>query len=377
MGRSALRLTIGEADLKYLKGLVAAHNTPQQTVLRCRIALLAAEARTANEIASLLGIARATVIRWRSRFSLLGVPGLLHIQAGRGRKPTYSPEQVHEVVTKTATTRPAGSTHWSTRTMGKESGMSPATIGRIWNEHGLKPHLVTTFKVSNDKNFEAKLTDVVGLYLNPPEKAIVLCIDEKSQIQALDRTQPGLPLKKGRSGTMTHDYKRNGTSSLFAALDVLTGKVTGICQSRHRHQEFIKFLNHIDGQYAEGHDLHVILDNYGTHKHPKVLAWLKRHPRFHFHFIPTSSSWLNLVERWFREITERAIRRGVFQSVNALIKAIDDFMEAWNGDPVPFKWTAQAQPIIEKVKRARAALPELPPLISKKRKRLAISKAVH
>ena len=377
MGRHAIQLMIGDADLKQLQTLVSAHSTPQQTVVRCRIALLAAERRSAEEIAAILGIARATVIRWRSRFMEYGIAGLLHIQPGRGRKPTYSPEQVHEVVTKTATTRPPGSTHWSTRTMGKAIGMSSTTVGRIWSEHGLKPHLVTTFKVSNDKNFEAKLTDVVGLYLNPPEKAIVLCIDEKSQIQALDRTQPGLPLKKGRSGTMTHDYKRNGTSSLFAALEVLTGKVTGICQSRHRHQEFIRFLNHVDGQYAEDLDLHVILDNYGTHKHPKVLAWLKRHPRFHFHFIPTSSSWLNLVERWFREITEKAIRRGVFQSVKALVKAIEDFMEAWNGDPVPFKWTAQAQPIIEKVKRARTALPESPPRKPRKRKGLAISKAVH
>jgi transposase len=361
-----------EADFKELTKLVSAHNTPQQTVTRCRVALMARKGLRGEDIAQALGISRSMVVRWQQRYRNWGVEGLLYIQPGRGRRPTYTPEQIHEVVTKTSTTRPEGMTHWSTRTMAKAVGMSSETVRRIWQEHGLKPHLVNTFKVSNDKNFEKKLTDVVGLYLNPPEKALVICVDEKSQIQALDRTQPGLPLKKGRSGTMTHDYKRNGTSSLFAALDVLTGSVTGICQSRHRHQEFIRFLNHIDAQYTGDEDLHVILDNYGTHKHPKVLSWLKRHPRFHFHFIQTSSSWLNLVERWFREITEKAIRRGVFPSVKSLENAIGEFMKTWNGDPKPFKWTAQAQPIIEKVKRARAVLPPSPPRKARRKKRIAI-----
>jgi transposase len=322
MARPATRLTVSDADFKKLQSLIAAHSTPQQTVLRCRIVLMSTDGAIGENIAASLGISRAMVMRWQARYETLGVSGLQHIQPGRGRKPGFSQEQIHEVVTKTATTLPEGSTHWSTRTMAKATGMSSATIGRIWHEHGLKPHQVKTFKVSNDKKFEEKLTDVVGLYLNPPEKAIALCVDEKSQIQALDRTQPGLPLKKGRCGTMTHDYKRNGTTSLFAALEVLTGRVTGICQSRHRHQEFIRFLNHIDELYEGDHELHVIMDNYGTHKQPKVVAWLKRHPRFHFHFIPTSSSWLNLVERWFREITEKAIRRGVFHSVPDLVKAI-------------------------------------------------------
>jgi len=375
MARPAKCLTVSEEDLKELQALIKAHNTSQQVALRCRIVIMSRESATGDEIAASLGISRAMVMRWQTRYTEVGFSGLQHIKPGRGRKPSISQARVHEIVTKTATTVPEGSTHWSTRSMAKATGLSSTTIGRIWQEHGLKPHQVKTFKVSNDKRFKEKLTDVVGLYLNPPDKAIVLCVDEKSQIQALDRTQPGLPMKKGRCGTMTHDYKRNGTTSLFAALEVLTGKVTGICQNRHRHQEFIKFLNHIDGQYADGHDLHIIMDNYATHKQPKVVAWLKRHPRFHFHFIPTSSSWLNLVERWFREITENAIRRGVFQSVPDLVKAIDAYLDAWNGDPVPFKWTATAEGIIEKVDRAREKLPK--PAPRKPVKSNAIKKAVH
>lgn len=367
MARPTTILTVSDEDRNELQKLIKAHTTPQQTALRCQIVLLSMQGRKGEDIAATLGSSRAMVLRWQARYKALGLPGLLCIQPGRGRKPRYTQEQVHDVVTKTATTRPNGSTHWSTRTMAKATGISHATIGRIWYEHGLKPHQVRTFKISNDKRFEEKLADVVGLYLNPPEKAIVLCVDEKSQIQALDRTQPGLPLKKGRCGTMTHDYKRNGTSTLFASLAVLTGKVTGICLNQHRHQEFIRFLNIIVRQYDDDLELHIIMDNYATHKHPKVVAWLKRHPRVHFHFTPTSSSWLNLVERWFREITEKAIRRGVFHSVPDLIKAIDAFMEAWNGDPVPFKWTATAETIIEKVNRARRALPPAPTPKTKKK----------
>ncbi len=367
MARPPTLLTVSEDDLGELQKLIKAHNTPQRIALRCQIVLQSKQGKKGEDIAAALGTTRAMVLRWQARYKAFGLVGLLSIKPGRGRKPLYSQERIHEIVTKTSTTKPEGSTHWSTRTMAKATGISHATIGRIWNDHGLKPHQVRTFKISNDKNFNTKLSDVVGLYLNPPEKAIVLCVDEKSQIQALDRTQPGLPMKKGRCGTMTHDYKRNGTSSLFASLEVLTGKVTGICQNQHRHQEFIKFLNVIIKQYDDDRAIHIIMDNYATHKHPKVVAWLKRNPRVQFHFTPTSSSWLNLVERWFREITEKAIRRGVFYSVPDLVKAIHAFMDAWNGDPVPFKWTATAEKILEKVERARAALPPEPPRKRKKK----------
>lgn len=240
--------------------------------------------------------------------------------------------------------------------MAKAQGVSPATVQRVWSARGLKPHLVKTFKLSNDKHFEEKLVDVVGLYLNPPEKAVVLCMDEKTSVQALDRTQPSLPMKKGRAGTMTHDYKRNGTTTLFAALNVLTGAVTGQCMAKHRHQEFLKFLRKIDREVPKGLAVHMILDNYATHKHPNVKAWLAKHPRFHLHFIPTSSSWLNMVERWFREITDKAIRRGVFASVPDLIAAIEDYLKANNDDPKPFVWTATAEQILEKVRRGRVIL---------------------
>ena len=243
--------------------------------------------------------------------------------------------------------------------MAKCQGLSEATIRRIWKQHNLKPHLLKTFKLSRDKHFIEKLTDVVGLYLNPPDKSLVFCVDEKSQIQALDRTQPGLPMKKGRCGTMTHDYKRNGTTTLFAALSMLDGKVIGDCMPRHRHQEFIRFLKKMDNEIAAGSDLHLIVDNYGTYKHPRVNAWLKRHPRFHLHFIPTSSSWLNLVERWFREITDKRIRRGVFKSVPALIDAINEYIANHNQCPQIFVWTAPVEQILSKVSKSKEALDAL------------------
>ena len=252
--------------------------------------------------------------------------------------------------------KPAGETHWSCRSMAKAHGVSPATVQRIWSARGLKPHQVKTFKLSNDPRFEEKLVDVVGLYLNPPEHAIVLCMDEKSQIQALDRTQPSLPIKPGRAGTMTHDYKRNGTTTLFAALDVLTGSVIGQCLPRHRHVEFLKFLRTIDREVPKGLEIHLILDNYSTHNHANVKAWLAKHPRFHLHFTPTSSSWLNLVERWFGKLTDKAIRRGVFHSVPELIAAIEAYLEANNDNPQPFLWTATADQILEKVRRGRVTL---------------------
>ena len=243
--------------------------------------------------------------------------------------------------------------------MAKSQGLSPVAIHRIWKQHNLKPHLTKTFKLSRDKHFLEKLTDVVGLYLNPPDKALVLCVDEKSQIQALDRTQPGLPLKKGRCGTMTHDYKRNGITTLFAALSMLDGKVIGDCMPRHRHQEFIRFLKKIDSETPPELDLHLIVDNYGTHKHPRVKSWIRRHPRFHLHFIPTSSSWLNMVERWFREITDKRIRRGIFRSVPELIAAIEEYLKNHNQNPKVFVWTASVDRIMTKIAKCKEALETL------------------
>jgi transposase len=253
--------------------------------------------------------------------------------------------------------------------MAKAQGMIKNTVNRLWQLHNLKPHLSRTFKLSRDPRFVEKLTDVVGLYLNPPQKAVVLCVDEKSQIQALDRTQPGLSLKKGRCGTMTHDYKRNGTTTLFAALSLLDGKVIGQCSSRHRHQEFLKFLRRLDREFAGERELHLVIDNYGTHKTPEVQAWLKRHGRFLLHFIPTSSSWLNLVERWFGELTQKAVRRGAFASVSYLVQAIEAFLASWDENPRPFVWTAKLEDILKKIERARAKLESIQPGSTQPRRR--------
>jgi transposase len=271
-------------------------------------------------------------------------------------KPSIPAAKVEEIVEATLHSKPKGETHWSTRPMAKHAGVSRNTVQRIWKARGLKPHLVDTFKISNDPAFKDKLTDVVGLYLNPPERAVVLCTDEKSQVQALDRTQPSLPMKKGRAGTLTHDYKRNGTTTLFAALNVLTGVVIAQCLPRHRHEEFLKFLRTVDNQVPKHLAVHLILDNYATHNHADVRTWLHRHPRFHLHFTPTSSSWLNLVERWFRELTDKALRRGSFNSVPDLITAIEEYLHAHNHDPKPFVWTATAESILEKVRRGRVTL---------------------
>ena len=307
-------------------------------------------------IAAALGVAPASAASWRARFKAEGWANLGLIRKGRGRKPTIPPEKIEAIVQATLHEKPPGQTHWSCRTMAKAQGVSHDTVQRIWSARGLKPHLVKTFKLSNDKRFEEKLIDVVGLYLNPPDKSVVFCMDEKSQIQALDRTQPGLPLKRGRAGTMTHDYKRHGTTTLFAALDVLTGKVIGECHPRHRNGEFLKFLRRIDREVPKRLQIHLVLDNYGSHGHPNVRAWLADHPRFHLHFIPTSWSWLNLVERWFGTLTQKAIRRAVFRSVPQLVDAIQAFLDAHNADPKPFVWTAKAENIIEKVRRGRTAL---------------------
>jgi len=329
---------------------------PARQVERARIVLLAAEGRQDLEVAAELGISNQKASRWRKRFLQAGLPGLEKDAPRPGRTPSITPATVQRVVRMTTQQTPANATHWSTRTMAAEAGISEASVRRIWRAHGLKPHLVESFKLSNDPQFAEKLEAIVGLYLNPPEHALVLCCDEKSQIQALDRTQPGLPLKRGRAGTMTHDYKRNGTTTLFAALNTLDGKVISLCQQRHRHQEWLKFLRLLDEATPADKQLHLIVDNYATHKHPKVQRWMKRHRRFHVHFTPTSSSWLNMVERFFRDLTRQRLQRGVFRDVEQLITVIDDYVDHHNQRPKPFVWTASAQDILEKVKRARKVL---------------------
>lgn len=321
--------------------------------------LAAAAGQTDTTIASQLDVNRKTVTLWRTRFRQQGVPSLWEVASGRGRKPTYTAEKIAEIIDKTLHTTPSGMTHWSCRTLAEKVGVSKSTINTIWQSHRLQPHRVETFKLSRDRHFLAKLTDVVGLYVNPPDKALVLCVDEKTQIQALDRTQPGLPLKPGRCGTYTHDYKRHGTTTLFAALEVLQGKVGGQFYKRQRHQEFLKFLRHLDMAFSVELTLHLIIDNYCTHKHATVATWLKRHPRFVVHFVPTSSSWLNLVERWFTELTTKRIRRGSFGSVAELEHAIAEFLAAWNADPKPFVWTATVESILAKLSRCRQTLEKI------------------
>ena len=359
MWTAARPVSITEAHRRTLEQWLRAQRTPQQVALRARIILMAAEGAANNRVASELGVSRSTVILWRERFATGGPAALTETAPGRGRKPSIDAARVRAIVEATTSTTPLGATQWSCRTMAVAHGVSPATVARIWDAHGLAPHRTRAFKLSRDPRFSEKLTDVVGLYLDPPDRAIVLCIDEKSQIQALDRTQPSLPMKKGRAGTYTHDYKRNGTTTLFAALDVLEGTVIGECHARHRHQEFLAFLRRLDRSYEPGLDLHLILDNYGTHGHPTVAAWLDKHPRFVLHFTPTSSSWLNLVERWFRELTTKRIRRGVFRSVPDLVATIYAYIALNNADPKPFVWTASAEAIVAKVSRCRAILETL------------------
>jgi transposase len=325
-------------------------------VERARIVLLAAAGWQDRQIAAKLKITSAKAARWRNRFLDGGLAALDKDAPRPGRTPIITPAKVQEVIRKTTQEKPNNATHWSTRSMAAVAGLSEKSVRRIWHKHGLKPHLVRTFKVSNDPEFAQKLEAIVGLYLNPPEHAIVLCADEKSQIQALDRTQPGLPLKKGRCGTMTHDYKRNGTATLFAAMNTLDGTVISMCDDQHRHQEWLKFLRVIDQVTPERKEIHLIADNYATHKHPRVQKWLARHPRFHVYFTPTSSSWLNMVERFFRDLTENRIRRGIFHDVEELIMAIGEYIDKHNENPKPFIWTAKASDILEKVKRARLAL---------------------
>jgi len=354
-------LRLDAADEQQVRQWLSAFGTPQQVALRCRILLAGATGESDNAIAQQLGINRKTVTLWRTRYAQAGVNSLWEVAPGRGRKPSYGPKKIQEVVTTTLQTKPQGSTQWSCRSLAAQQGISKSTVSNIWRSHNLKPHRLKTFKLSRDPRFLEKLTDVVGLYLNPPEKAIVLCVDEKSQIQALDRTQPGLPLKKGRCGTMTHDYKRHGTTTLFAALELLQGKVIGQCYKRHRHQEFLKFLRQLDQEFPGKLSLHLVMDNYGTHNTDEVRTWLKHHPRFVLHFVPTSSSWLNLVERWFRELTTQCVRRGAFFSVAELESAIARFLSAWNEAPKPFVWTATVESIMEKLSRCRQTLEQIQP----------------
>jgi transposase len=349
-------MPLSDGQRNVLEVLARSTAAQHREVVAARALLLAADGVANTAIGKRVGVSPTTVIAWRERFLEDGLAGLGAVRPGRGRKPTISDEKVADIVRATLQDSPPGETHWSCRSMAKVQGVSPASVQRIWSALALKPHQVETFKLSNDPTFEEKLIDVVGLYLDPPDKAVVLCMDEKSQIQALDRTQPSLPMKKGRAGTMTHDYKRNGTTTLFAALNVATGTVIGQCLPRHRHEEFLKFLRTIDRQVPKGLAVHLILDNYATHKHPNVIAWLAKHPRFHLHFTPTSSSWLNLVERWFGNITDKAIRRGVFGSVPDLIAAIQVYLENHNDNPKPFVWTATAESILEKVRRGRQTL---------------------
>lgn len=344
---------------KTLETWIRAGTTPQRMVLRSQICLLAADGRSNNAIAKELDTSRPTILLWRERFNKQGFLGLSEDAPHGPSAQRLDSKKIRAVVETTLHTTPPGATQWSTRTMAKKLGVSHSSVARIWNAHGLQPHRTKTFKLSKDKRFVEKLTDVVGLYLNPPDKALVLCVDEKSQIQALDRTQPGLPMKKGRCGTMTHDYKRHGTTSLFAALNVLDGTVIGTCYPLHRNEEFLKFLCKIDRETPHRQNLHLVLDNYGTHNHPNVKAWLQQHPRFHLHFTPTSSSWLNLVERWFGEITRKRIRRGVFKSVPELIAAIQEFIRLNNRNPKPFVWTKKVEEILEKVNHCKDVIETL------------------
>ena len=354
--RVAEPIVLKEETRRSLERHARGRSTPARVVMRSRIVLSAAEGLQNDQIAAQMGIAPRTVSLWRGRFLQLGLEGLLKDAARPGRKPSISAGIVSRVIEKTTQSRPAHATHWSRSTMAREVGISDSTVGRIWKANGLKPHRIDSFKISNDPEFASKLEAIVGLYLNPPEHALVLSVDEKSQIQALDRTQPGLPMKKGRGATMTHDYKRNGTTTLFAALNTANGEVFGLCQQKHRHQEWLRFLRMIDQTVPAGKEIYLICDNYATHKHEKVKRWLEKHKRFHVRFTPTSASWLNMVERFFRDLTSNQLRRGVFRDLEQLIMTIGEYIDGHNQNPKPFIWTAKANDILQKVTRAQAVL---------------------
>ena len=359
MSRRAAAIVLSPVEQEALEAWARSRTLPVRQVQRARIIQLAARGVESQTIARKVGVSRPTVQLWRQRFLALRLDGLEKDAPRPGRLPQISERRVRAVVNATLHSKPENATHWSTRTMAAAQGLSEATVRRIWKRHNLKPHLTKTFKLSRDPQFLEKLCDIVGLYLNPPDQALVLCVDEKSQIQALDRTQPGLPLKKGRCGTMTHDYKRNGTTTLFASLSMLDGQVIGDCMPRHRHQEFIRFLKRIDRETPPELDLHLIVDNYGTHKHPRVKSWLRRNSRFHLHFTPTSSSWLNLIERWFRDLTDKRIRRGSFDNVPNLIAAIETYVAQSNQNPHVFVWTAAVDTILAKIAKCKEALDAL------------------
>jgi transposase len=354
--RIAPTIELTVADKSKLQRYSKARSASVRLKERSAIILLAAEGLENREIAERLGQDAGKVGRWRNRYAEHGLEGILKDKTRPGRIAPISRTTRSKIIKLTLNSKPAAATHWSRATMARAAGVSPSTVGRVWAAHGLKPHRTTTFKLSNDKRFEEKLEDVVGLYLSPPEHAIVLSCDEKSQMQALDRTQPGLPLKPGRGQTMTHDYVRHGTTSLFAALNVQDGSIIGSCQKKHRHQEWLKFLNLIKRDVPKDKEIHLICDNYATHKHAKVKAWFARNKRFHCHFTPTSASWLNMVERFFRDLSEHRIRRGVFRSVANLENAVTEYLQAHNENPKPFIWTAKATDILAKVKRARKKL---------------------
>ncbi|MBV9243784.1 MAG: IS630 family transposase [Methylobacteriaceae bacterium] len=354
--RQGIAITVDASDRARLEAIVADRNRPQKHVWRARIILLTADGVGTTGIERQTGKDKTCVWRWQERFMLEGVDGLLRDKTRRSGKPPLATTMIARVVALTGSDPPEGATHWTAAAMARSTGISISSVQRIWRAHGLQPHRVHLFKLSNDPAFTTKLRDIVGLYVDPPAHAVVLSVDEKSQIQALDRTQPGLPIKKGRCQTMTHDYKRHGTTTLFAALNVLEGKVIGRCMQRHRHQEFIRFLNTIEAEVPAGKLVHVILDNYATHKHLKVRAWLKRHPRFLFHFTPTSSSWLNAVEGYFAKLTRSRLKRGVFHSIVDLQAAINRFLVQTNTEPKPFIWTADPDKIIAAVDRGRQVL---------------------
>ena len=352
--RTNIRLSAAERN--ELEAVVADRNSPQKHVWRAKIVLLTADAHGTAEIMRATGKAKTVIWRWQERFQDEGAAGLWRDKTRPSRIPPLGPEVAERVVALTLAGPPPTASHWTGSAMAKAAGISVSSVQRIWRAHGLRPHLVRRFKLSNDPQFAAKLREIVGLYVNPPDHAIVLSVDEKSQIQALDRTQPGLPMKKGRAGTITHDYKRHGVTTLFAALDVLEGKVIGQCMKRHRHQEFIRFLNVIDAKVPKMKAVHIIVDNYATHKHPKVLEWIENHPRFVFHFTPTSTSWLNAVESFFAKLTKKRLKRGVFRSLQELKDAIHRFLDHTNAKPKPFTWTKDPNKIIAAVKRGHQML---------------------
>src|SRR5580658_3644695 len=354
--RKAIKIDLAEADRQALTAIVVDRNSPQKHVWRAQIVLLTADGCGTMELTRRTGTSKTSVWRWQDRFLAEGVAGLRRDKTRRSRIPPLSAEVQASVLAATQATPPGETTHWTSGAMAKHAGISVSSVQRIWRKHGLQPHRTRLFKLSNDPQFAAKLRDIVGLYMDPPAHAVVLSIDEKSQIQALDRTQPGLPMKKGRCGTMTHDYIRNGTTTLFAALNVLDGTVIGRCMQQHRHQEFIRFLNTVEAAVPAGKLVHAIADNYATHKHPKVREWLVRHPRWTFHFTPTSASWLNAVEGYFAKLTKRRLKRGGFSSIVELQAAIKRFLAETNADPRPFRWTKCPDKIIAAVKRGHQML---------------------